>query len=541
MINKIIPQSGTVTFYGNRDKKGRFFLSTLDLNKRLDKSYKSDKDKKIKYKTLSTSSNSSRSSDSSKSKSSSSSNSSKSNSSNSLVHKRKNKDDRHINGNQNQNPNINAIRRLHVQDINRNMENKIRIKERDRDIIDNTDKRHKRDNRDKRDRRDNIDNRDRDNRDKRDKRDNRDNRDKDDKYISLIQYGDRELREEHYNDVTAIIVNKCYQDKKDQCYLLGGSDVERDTMFRDPWFLHHKHLLITYSINDRVVSSERIDEGISIIFQLVRGKLYKLALLNNVNEQKVMDAVAVISVYTDTLNFVSELHSTCPFLRYQIFDKSESRKMGYYHKVNDKLSVPVKPLKNVGMDIYAIFEYIIDNYKSLPYCVWFITGGIDSASYKKEKLDYLMENWQSVYIDGYVEMQTLKYVKEFTLDYWKTGSLSSNNNNACSDGNLIPAKYRPIDKWISSTLNTFSSVDMNEIINQTGISYNNIFIVRKDRILQHPIELYKKLREELEAGGKQSEVAHYIERIWKMLFSIDHREIRNNHKKSPHRGTNIIQ
>lgn len=49
--------------------------------------------------------------------------------------------------------------------------------------------------------------------------------------------------------------------------------------------------------------------------------------------------------------------------------------------------------------------------------------------------------------------------------------------------------------------------------------FTNVFAVRRDRILQHPLGLYQEFQRQLERGGKQSEVAHYMERVFRSLFN----------------------
>jgi hypothetical protein len=333
-------------------------------------------------------------------------------------------------------------------------------------------------------------------------------RSSDQKYASALFYGSSDS---NYVDIMPVVIERCGQNRS---WLIPATDSERDVLFGDPCMFVRKHVLIRdcdsgqHKIYD--YESVRFSPNKEIIGDTVPPLAFDTMSASGTTAESI-DAEAVVVSFRDTLDFLNDVFRHCPFLRFQLYDKSQSRPALLPF---NGFQVAVKQLPNVGMDIYGFVRHIIERYDSLSDITFFVTGGADSVDYKAEKLQYVLRNWKSCLESGYVEMQRMEFVDEnFTLDYW--GTTNPLNRPFNQGGNLKPARIRPFGAWYQKYIGPLS------IIEESGTSYNNIFAVRKERILQHDLRLYRELSDQLEEGGMNSEVAHYIERIWRSLFSID--------------------
>jgi len=59
-----------------------------------------------------------------------------------------------------------------------------------------------------------------------------------------------------------------------------------------------------------------------------------------------------------------------------------------YNKKNNKFDIPIK---NVGVDAYDKFHYIIENYENLPDIILFSTDSMFSNPKKSKKIRYILD------------------------------------------------------------------------------------------------------------------------------------------------------
>jgi hypothetical protein len=226
-------------------------------------------------------------------------------------------------------------------------------------------------------------------------------------------------------------------------------------------------------------------------------------------------ATIVLVTYNDTLNFME-------LVRESSIMKNLDTKVVLYNK-NKKLSdvwqsqisgwlgqVEEIRTDNIGMDIYGYIKYIVDNYANLPNYIFFINGGTDRSETKLKKLKYLIIHWALMDLYGYIDTGAEGIDPNFVLDKWETTNPANRNNNGSQ---LKPALVRPYRRWFETFVGPWYLAE------KTGANYTNVFAVRRDRVLQHSLKFYVELKRQLEVGGLQSEVAHYIERVFRPLFS----------------------
>lgn len=174
----------------------------------------------------------------------------------------------------------------------------------------------------------------------------------------------------------------------------------------------------------------------------------------------------------------------------------------------DKLKKIIQ-LPNVGRESHSYLYHIIHNYENLANISIFLMGSMtDSISKKNEKLKLLFENLNSE--DSIFICQTYNNVKEDLYDFTLQEYRSTNKNNSLKNNDKIleKAEVYPFGKWFEHYFK--------DIIIQ-HVSYNSIFALNKNHILQHPKEYYIKLIKQLE-NSCNPEVGHYFERSWEAVF-----------------------
>lgn len=164
---------------------------------------------------------------------------------------------------------------------------------------------------------------------------------------------------------------------------------------------------------------------------------------------------------------------------------------------------------NVGKCDHTYLHHIINNYDNLGDITLFVSGRADDSRKGPKILETMRlvnKTGNSVFI-GF-NMKIPDDQRNFTLSNW----LSSNPENQIGEGTitrLVPAKIRPFGKWFNyywpgKKINLFT--------------FQSIFAVHRNHIIQHPIDYYKQFYEEVNYDVNP-EAGHYIERAWGMIFS----------------------
>ena len=166
-----------------------------------------------------------------------------------------------------------------------------------------------------------------------------------------------------------------------------------------------------------------------------------------------------------------------------------------------------KKVKNIGVDAYDKFFYIVENYNNLPNIILFLTDNIYKCQKKIRRFEYILENHYLLYdrpgiITGHISKINHEDIN-FKIDKYKNRT-------------LVKSSIRPFHKWFKHFIN--SSINPSDIY----ICKKSIFALTNDLIHSNSKEFYVKLLEEIEKHsffGHDSEVPHYFERAYVSLFS----------------------
>lgn len=165
------------------------------------------------------------------------------------------------------------------------------------------------------------------------------------------------------------------------------------------------------------------------------------------------------------------------------------------------------PLKNVGRESETYLNYVIENYNDLPDVVVFTQAKI--ADHRGgDDVNYLIN------------------LKDYALIYGKSNPMKhyQTTKNCCWDRewNLNNGQYFLPDFYRNNNRITFCEwfkQNINPIYpNPICIYMNGLFAVKKEIILKHPVEYYKKLIIELNHHINPTE-GHFFERSWYYIFN----------------------
>ena len=174
-----------------------------------------------------------------------------------------------------------------------------------------------------------------------------------------------------------------------------------------------------------------------------------------------------------------------------------------YNKKNNKFGIPTK---NVGVDAYDKFHYIIENYENLPDIILFSTDNMFGNPKKAKKIRYILDyidilKTRSGFLTGHIFKIPEKEIK-FTLD--KRYGVE-----------IYKSTVRPFDRWF----NQFIDKDIK--VENIYVCKKSTFAVTKDLILKKSKKNYQDFLEEIEKhslSGHDSEVPHYFEMAYVALF-----------------------
>jgi hypothetical protein len=165
-------------------------------------------------------------------------------------------------------------------------------------------------------------------------------------------------------------------------------------------------------------------------------------------------------------------------------------------------------LDNIGRESETYLNYIIINYNNLPDVVVFTQARIDDHRGKNDP-NYLLK----------LKNEALVHLKsrEFIIHYqtihgtgcWDRKWNYTNNTFYLSE-NYKNNKPVVFDDWFKKYINA-------DYPNPIAIYPNGIFAVRKELILQHPVEYYKQLIEQVNHHINSTE-GHFFERSWYYIF-----------------------
>jgi hypothetical protein len=189
--------------------------------------------------------------------------------------------------------------------------------------------------------------------------------------------------------------------------------------------------------------------------------------------------------------------------------KSEMRNCIIYNKGNPLFIENEIFLENVGRESETYLHYIITNYDNLPDVVVFTQARISDHK-GSDDVNYLIN----------IKNEALKYSKSqnFFIHYDEGGKCIHYDKtwNLKEDGYYLKDNYKnnkPITflEWFETNID-INYPDPNYIYNSA------IFAVKKENIINKPIEYYKKLILEVNHHINSTE-GHFFERSWYYIFN----------------------
>lgn len=198
-----------------------------------------------------------------------------------------------------------------------------------------------------------------------------------------------------------------------------------------------------------------------------------------------------------------------------------------YHRYKE--SNKVKHQKNVGQNIYDIFDFIIDNYNNLPdvtlFCrACFLSPKDTGKPRYDEKGNKLSNgNCSEEYFLKVCNNTTFTSLDDFASEPWRFNGVSNKigpDNSYMEINNswylsVIPYKYY-------NNINTFFNDFYVNMPYQEYLRFSpgGNYIIPKDKILKYNINFYKKIRDLLSWDVVVGE-AHMIERGIYTIFNTD--------------------
>jgi hypothetical protein len=175
-------------------------------------------------------------------------------------------------------------------------------------------------------------------------------------------------------------------------------------------------------------------------------------------------------------------------------------------------NVTVVNLSNYGRDVHTVLWHVVKNYDKLADVTFFLHGSVDTDPIKKHDYD-LIKKKLAVKPDSSIvcsiadQNVIVNTLNTFAIDTWT--NTNENNRRANPSSKLERSKYRPMGVW-------FNKVFPGEKLD--CITFKGIFAVSREDILKRQKTFYESLLTQVSV--KDSEVAHYIERAWISVFSI---------------------
>jgi hypothetical protein len=175
---------------------------------------------------------------------------------------------------------------------------------------------------------------------------------------------------------------------------------------------------------------------------------------------------------------------------------------------NDATNINIINIPNLGWDSYGFINHVINNYNNLPDYIYNLHA---SAQFLEAKynlfIDLLSNNNKQYYGGGLIECDLNFYLNNWSASYQLNKLIHPHETYTLST-------IRPLKNWLISKKINIPLSKSNHIFHNWG----GMFYVHKTRILLYPISFYKEILDEISVW--QSEVNHYLERSWYILYNI---------------------
>lgn len=187
---------------------------------------------------------------------------------------------------------------------------------------------------------------------------------------------------------------------------------------------------------------------------------------------------------------------------------SEMKNCIIYNKGN-KLNICNEiPLENMGRESETYLNYIITNYDNLPDVLVFTQARISDHK-GSDDINYLID----------IKNQALNYTK--SRNFYIHNDIG-NSYDWDKEWNLRPNGYYLKNNYKNNKPITFLDWFKTNITliypNPTNIYVNAIFAVKKENIINKPLEYYKRLILQVNHHSNPAE-GHFFERSWYYIFN----------------------
>lgn len=193
----------------------------------------------------------------------------------------------------------------------------------------------------------------------------------------------------------------------------------------------------------------------------------------------------VIARYKESLQWLDKFELPCHEVRFWVYDKDPSTKF------ETKVKHEYETLPNIGREAHTYLYYIINNYDNLGDEILFLQGN----PFDHEKNWNIYQN----FIDGKAD-----YTKYKTFDIVSTQKHFFQSN----------PRYTTLFKEVfDDSSNKCLIVPPHRFEFSSGAQY----IVKKEAILNRPIEVWQKL---YDISLKSEQFPWDVERLWMYIFAI---------------------
>lgn len=210
----------------------------------------------------------------------------------------------------------------------------------------------------------------------------------------------------------------------------------------------------------------------------------------------------VVSRFMEPLDWVYEE----PYNKFNIIVYNKGTQIEW---PNVPSHVTVRNLSNLGRESGTYLQHIVDNYDNLAPVTVFLPGSFlsDHKRPRAEKtVELALKRQTSVFYGEHVGSIRTAFADFSINDY---ASVIPINRSANPESAQIPAQIRPFGAWLDARLGQRDA---------PVVCFYAIFAVARKDILQHSLDFYKRLLEEVNVGSSP-EVGHYFERAWPVIFS----------------------
>ena len=192
-----------------------------------------------------------------------------------------------------------------------------------------------------------------------------------------------------------------------------------------------------------------------------------------------------------------------------IYNKGNDKPFGISNNIKN---INIIKIPNLGWDAYGFLYHIINNYDNLPDYIYTFHASVQYLNHKYDVFKDILDKQHDdkYYYGGSLNTSNLTY----SLDNWRaTTTINRLANN--EDEKYSISSIRPFNKWLLTKINKIPDFALSDN-NHFKHNLRGMFFVHKSRILKYPITFYINLF--IEISVWQSEVNHYLERSWYLLY-----------------------